>query len=128
MIDDKKIEEGARDYINKNGYFVKYDEDPCVDIEFAYKEGAKWAINEFLKELWHPASEEPDVRHKTIICLYDDGNISQDDKVYDVATEHDMHKLRMGEFDWDYYALLEKIKKWCYIDDLFQKKGGEHVY
>ena len=32
MIDEKKIDESARDYINKNGYFVKYDEDPCVDV------------------------------------------------------------------------------------------------
>lgn len=29
MIDEKTIDEGARDYINKNGYFIKYDEDPC---------------------------------------------------------------------------------------------------
>lgn len=40
MIDDKKIVEAARDYINKNGCFIKYDEDPCADIEFAYKAGA----------------------------------------------------------------------------------------
>ena len=39
MIDDKKIEEATRNYINKNGYFIKYDEEPCVDIEFAYREG-----------------------------------------------------------------------------------------
>ena len=52
MIDDKKIEEAARNYINKKGYFFKYYEEPCVDIEFAYregyKEGCKDAINEFL--------------------------------------------------------------------------------
>lgn len=59
MIDVKKIEEAARDYINKNGYFVKYDEDPCVAIELAYKEGAKWAIDEFLKDLCHPVKEVP---------------------------------------------------------------------
>ena len=57
MIDDKKIEEATRDYIDKNGYLTKYDEDPCVDIEFAYKDGAKWAINELSKDLVHPASE-----------------------------------------------------------------------
>lgn len=51
MIDDKKIEEATRDYIDKNGYLNKYDEEPCVDIEFAYKDGAKWAINEFFKDL-----------------------------------------------------------------------------
>ena len=35
MVDDTKIEEATRDYINKNGYFIKYDEDSCADIEFA---------------------------------------------------------------------------------------------
>lgn len=69
MIDDKKIEEAARDYIDKNGYLNKYDEDPCVDIEFAYKDGAKWAINEFLKDLWHPNTEEPDKSKSDIITL-----------------------------------------------------------
>ena len=122
---DKKIEEGARDYINKNGYFVKYDEDPCVDIEVAYKESAKWAINEFLKDLWHPASEEPDVRNKTIICLYDDGSICQDYEVYVIATDHDTHNLQIGEFNWNCYAENEGIKKWCYKDELLPKKGGK---
>ena len=123
MRDDKKIEEATRDYINKNGYFIKYDEDPCVDIEFAYKEGAKWAINEFLKGLWHDASEEPDVRHKTIICLYKDGDICQDNDAYDEATEGD--KLGRDEFNWDYYAEENEIKKWCYNTDLLPNEGGE---
>lgn len=123
MIDNKKIEEGARDYINKNGYFVKYDEDPCVDIELAYKDGAKWAINEFLKDLWHPNTEEPDVRHKTIICLYKDGDICQDYDAYDEATEGD--KLGRDEFNWDYYAEDNEIKKWFYNTDLLPNEGGE---
>ena len=53
MIDDKKIEEATRDYIDKNGYSLKYDEEPCVDIEFAYKDGAKWMREELLKDLCH---------------------------------------------------------------------------
>lgn len=127
MIDNKKIEEATRNYINKNGYFIKYDEEPCVDIEFAYKEGykegCKDAINEFLKDLWHPASEEPDVRHKTIICLYEDGHICQDYDAYDEATESD--KLGRKEFKWNYYAEDNEIKKWCYATDLLPKEGGE---
>lgn len=59
MIDAYKIEEATKDYINKNNYFAKYEEEPCVDIEFAYKAGAHWAINESLKDLWHPYNEEP---------------------------------------------------------------------
>lgn len=112
MIDEKKIDESARDYINKNGYFVKYDEDPCVDIEFAYKEGAMWAINEFLKDLWHDASEKP------------------------VISEHGMILVELNDITACKYSLWRStttyeclsnnkgyIRRWLYIDDLL--KGGK---
>ena len=124
MIDDKKIEEGARYYCN-NRYPASQD---APFIAEGFRHGAHWAINEFLKDLWHPASEGPDVRNKTIICLYDDGSICQDYEVYVIATDHDTHNLQIGEFNWNCYAENEGIKKWCYKDDLLPKKGGEHVY
>ena len=55
MIDDKKIEEAAKQHSEKSyisGYFQACYKD-------AFTEGAKWAINELLKNLWHPASEIP---------------------------------------------------------------------
>mgnify|MGYP006981374814 CR=1 FL=1 len=123
MINDKEIDIAARaqalsKHINETAYFhLRSIED--------FKDGAHWAINEFLKDLWHPASEEPDVRNKTIICLYDDGSICQDYEVYDIATDHDTHSLQIGEFNWNCYAEDEEIKKWCYKDDLLPKKGGK---
>lgn len=44
IIDDKKIEDAA---INKCGF-----------ISSEFYNGAKWAINEFIKNLWHSASEK----------------------------------------------------------------------
>ena len=117
MIDERRIEEAAFDF--NDGELTN---DKLIRAAFIYS--AKWMQKEFLKNLWHPASEEPDVRHKTIICLYDDGSICQDYEVYDVATEHDIHALRMGEFNWDCYAENEEIKKWCYKADLLPKEGG----
>lgn len=119
MICEKKIEEAANkfcDYgsILESGYRVD-----------GFKKGARWTINEFLKDLWHPIDEEPDVRNKTIICLYDDGSICQDYEVYDIATDHDTHSLQIGEFNWNCYAENEEIKKWCYKDELLPKKGGK---
>ena len=55
MIDDKEIEEEARYYWN-NRYPASQDA-PCIAEGF--RKGAKWAVNEFLKNLWHPAYEEP---------------------------------------------------------------------
>ena len=117
MIDDKKIAKAARNYCN-NRYPASQD---APFIAEGFRHGAKWAIN----ELWHPASEEPDVRNKTIICLYDDGSICQDYEVYVIATDHDTHNLQIGEFNWNCYAENEGIKKWCYKDDLLPKKGGK---
>ena len=116
MIDDKKIEEAARDYINKNGYFVKYDEDPCVAIELAYKEGAKWAVNGFLEDLWHPASEEP----REFAEVLAEAKITESINTYLSFKRNDaMFK------NWAAYSSGANITRWLYVDDLFPKEGGE---
>ena len=117
MIDEKTIDEGARDYINKNGYFIKYDEDPCVDIEFAYKEGAKWAIKEFLKDLWHEPEERPVEGKHVVTKSVDDGRY-----YYDIDNVSWLDPYRET---WEVYCIINKIKAWCYIDDLLPKKGGK---
>nr|DAG88092.1 MAG TPA: hypothetical protein [Crassvirales sp.] len=116
MIDDKKIEEATRDYINKNGYFVKDEEDPCVDIEFAYKEGAKWAINEFLKDLWHPISEEPRKDVSIMVETYNDKNM-----FYYVWNRWQDNFYP----SWTDAILCSRVSRWLYIDALFPKEGGE---
>ena len=133
MIDNKKIEDAAKVYMI--GEFYDRDEAewnyPITNEErrnqciIDFKAGAKWTINEFLKDLWHPASEEPDVRHKTIICLYEDGDIRQDYDVYNEALTHDTF-LGIGKFNWNDYAENEEIKKWCYATDLLPKEEGEN--
>lgn len=114
MIDERRIEEATRDYINKNGYFIKYDEDPCVDIEFAYKAGAHWAINEFQKNLWHPAGEKPkEFNHYGFAALY--------------VLQYN-HQIRMVLYDKDnmnWKNVISNREYWLYVDDLLPKKGGE---
>lgn len=126
MIDDKKIEDATEEIFEDKfiGCGEMVDEGDIKEaIALGIKLGIKLGINEFLRDLWHPASEEPDVRHKTIICLYEDGHICQDYDAYDEATESD--KLGRKEFKWNYYAEDNEIKKWCYATDLLPKKGGE---
>lgn len=117
IIDERRIEEAAFDF--NDGELTN---DKLIREAFIYS--AKWMQEEFLKNLWHPASEEPDVRNKTIICLYENGDIRQDYDVYDEATRHD-RILGIGKFNWNYYAENEEIMKWCYETDLFPKEGGE---
>ena len=110
MIDDKKIEEAARDYIDKNGYLNKYDEDPCVDIEFAYKDGAKWMREEFLKDLCHTIEEKP---KKGRVFLYKT-----------IFGGCGINQL-IDENEWKYIQYRE-VTQWIYIDDIFQKEGDNH--
>ena len=71
MIDDKKIVEAALDYCAKctdtTNRDIDLDKDECVDLYNGFINGAQWAINEFLKNLWHPSSEKP---KKGCVFLY----------------------------------------------------------
>ena len=72
MIDDKKIEDAAKQH-SEESYISSYFQACYKD---AFMEGAKWAINEFLKNLWHPASEVPEIGRVIIIeNHYPDGRI-----------------------------------------------------
>ena len=104
MIDDKKINKLC-DYgsILSSGYRID-----------GFKKGAKWAINESLKNLWHPASEKP------------------------VMSEHGMILVELNDITPCKYSLWRStttyeclcnnkgyIRRWLYLDDLLSQKGGE---
>lgn len=116
MIDEKKIEEAARDYINKNGYFAKYDEEPCDDIEFAYKDAVHWAIEQFLKDLWHPAEEEPKNLEYIIFASEIFG------ETYFYTKQRDNSKQ-----SWEIEAACHGIDQWAYRNDIVSLtlKGGK---
>lgn len=82
-----------------------------VSTENSFKEGAKWAINEFLKDLWHHASEEPEGYNEWILLRYNVGDY------YSLAQVKDFKS-------WKGFVERAPIEKWLYIDDLFPKEGG----
>ena len=105
MLNDKKIEEVAKQHAA--GAFISEYWQAC------YKEGfvdcAKWMQEEFLKDLWHPASEEPEKNH--FILFKTAGNSFE--------TEY------IGKNDWATIVRCFKVVKWFYVDDLLPKEGGE---
>ena len=123
MIDNKKIEEAARgaaDLYEQDLPMMSYDEDTEVDgqhhfcQEFGaelFKDGAKLAINEFLKDLWHPVSEEP---KKGRVFLYKT-----------MFEGYGINQIIDGN-EWKYIIKYQKATQWLYIDDLLPKKGGKH--
>ena len=115
MIDDKKIEEEARYYCN-NRYPASQDAPFIAD---GFRKGARWAIHEFLKNLWHPAEEEP---NKNRLVLTDTRSIMDKDHVCWTTV-----KLTENGYirNWSNYTKVTKITRWLYLDDLFQKEGGK---
>ena len=116
MMDDKKIEEVAKVYMI--GEFYDRDEAewnyPITNEEkrnqciIDFKAGAKWAINEFLKNLWHPASEAP---KKGRVFLYKT-----------IFKGYGLNKIIDGN-EWKYIIKYKKATQWLYIDNLLPKKG-----
>lgn len=127
MIDERRIEEAKEEIFEDsfllNGEDIVFDND--AKEEMFYKEdikeaiglGAKWAINEFLKDLWHPASEEP----REFAEVLAEAKITESIKTYISFKRNDaLFK------NWDAYSSGANITRWLYIDDLFQKEGDKY--
>lgn len=113
MIDDKEIDIAARaqalsKHINETSYFqLRSIED--------FKDGARWAINEFLKDLWHPAEEEPN--HESIRTY-----ILGETK----ASESGVLPMLLGpNTNWKEFVVSHGVTHWLYVDDLLPKEGGK---
>lgn len=117
---DKKIEEAALGYCAKcsdiTNRNVDLDEDECVDLHNGFIDGAKWMQEEFLKDLWHPASEEP---RKDVSIMVETHN---DKNMFYYAWNRWQDNFYPS---WTDAVLCSRVSRWLYIDDLLPKKGGE---
>ena len=104
MIDDKKIEEIAKQHAE--GAFISETWQAC------YKEGfmdcARWMQEEFLKNLWHPNTEEP--KHHSYIMF---------------KTANNGFETEYIDCSWERFVRVFKITQWLYAEDLLPKEGGE---
>lgn len=112
MIGDKKIKDVAKLHAEKS-YISDY-------FQACYKDGfidcAKWMQEEFLKDLWHPASEEP----REFAEILAEAQITESIKTYISFKRNDaLFK------NWNAYSSSANITRWLYISDLLPKKGGE---
>lgn len=110
MIDEKKIEEAASklcDYgsIHDSGYRIE-----------GFKKGVNWAIEQFLKDLWHPISEEPRKDVSIMVETHNDKNM-----FYYVWNRWQDNFYP----SWTDAILCSRVSRWLYIDDLLPKEGGE---
>ena len=110
MIDDNKIKSAAQGYCDAT--YGTVDDNPF--IAEAFRKGAKWAINKFLKDLWHDAKEEPYTNLSPILL---DGRDREGRQI--VKTSF----FRSGYWNKtvEYYGII----RWLYIDDLFPEEEEE---
>ena len=117
VLDDKKIEEAARRNADKyRNYPTLSDEDRDKVSIGSFMDCVKWMQEEFLKNLWHPASEEP----REFAEVLAEAKITESIKTYISFKRNDaLFK------NWDAYSSGANTTRWLYIDDLFQKEGGK---
>ena len=106
MLDDKKIEEAAYRFATSQTH------GELLALIDGYKEGYKDAINEFLKDLWHPASEKP---------VEDKPFLSQEIGRWRVGVNSPL----IPNNEWSTQRKIRGIKRWLYVEDLPPKEGGE---
>lgn len=115
MIDDKDIEVAANKHIETE--YARYnngeveEEMICLRGKDSFKEGANWAINEFLKDLWHPNTEEPDKSKSDIITLGFDNDAYLQFK----------ESILWNEESWRHSISRCQIVKWAYLSDILPK-------
>lgn len=123
MIVDKKIEEAKKSFIADKKILGVM---AMNDLACGFKEGANWAINEFLKGLWHSYDEVPTRKNSDILLFFEDYSADPEDN-YDAY--YDLAATREG-FTQDEWELFMNIggtpSNWLYINDLFPKEGGNH--
>ncbi len=129
MIDDKKIEEAAtvasisdtEKGRVREGYVINALADHENGFREGYIEGAKWAIDKSLKDLWHPASKEPNIKQGEccVTCLVKFKNGSTKLCAY-FCTQEGWVCDDMSPKDFK-----RNFKGWLYIDDLLPKEGDE---
>ena len=131
MIDDKKIEaakeEIYEDRFLLNGEEIVFDNDEKEemfykeDIKEAIGLGAKWAINEILKDLFHPASKVPRNDNGKVLA-FSKVNSNMNAMLNETACYTYKKKQEIRVREYTFTDLL-------FVEDLLDliKKGGNHA-
>lgn len=131
MIDDKKIEEAANKHIETE--YARYnsgeveEEMICLRGKDSFKEGAKWAINEFLNDLnklLHPASEVPRNDNGKILAF---SKVNSNIKLYDMNAMLNETACDTYQEMWEIRVRAYTFTDWVFVEELLDLiiKGGE---
>ena len=72
----------------------------CIALGQSFRDGAKWAYTQALKEIWHNVKDEKPELRRTVICV---NELVVEAELYTDDSELDE---------------IEHYTKWCYLDDI----------
>lgn len=132
VFDDKKIEAAANKHIDTE--YARYnsgeveEEMICLRGKDSFKEGANWAINEFLNdlnELIHPASEVPRNDNGKILAF---SKVNSNIKLYDMNAMLNETACDTYQEMWEIRVRAYTFTDWVFVDELLDliTKGGNH--
>lgn len=128
MIDEKKIEAAAAYYAEVNTIRVEDQMGNLItdteELSEAYKEGAHWAINEFLKDLFHAACEVPWNDNGKVLSFSREIGYR---KLYDMNAMLNETPCNTYKEMWEKEVKAYRWSDWIYVDELFGliTKGGK---
>lgn len=120
MIDDKKIEEAA---VKSTNYLKGICDFTVINAsEEGFKEGAKWTINEFLKDLLHPASEVPRNDNGKILAF---SKVNSNIKLYEMNAMLNETACDTYQEMWEIRVRAYTFTDWVFVEELLDliKKG-----
>lgn len=122
MIDDNKIEEAKKSFIADKKILGVM---AMNDLACGFKEGAKWAINELLKDLSHPASEVPRNDNGKILAF---SKVNSNIKLYDMNAMLDETACDTYKEMWEIRVRAYTFTDWVFVENLLDliKKGDNH--
>lgn len=105
----KELTEGHG--ITPTGFVFSIDgwKDLCTKVAF---KSAEFAIQEFLKGLWHDASEEPKQERYILMEMNHGSNYS-------------LYWVNSRSYIWGQICFMFTTTKWLYIEDLLPKQKGD---
>lgn len=129
MIDDYKIKKAARQISEKVVDANGFDNSKPTHLAFleghidGFNAGARWAINEFLKDSLHPASEVPRNDNGKVLAFSRKFGFR---KLYDMNAMLDETTCRTYQEMWKKEVNAYHLTDWIFVDELFDliTKGG----
>lgn len=122
MIDERRIEEAKEAFIADKKILGIV---AVNDLACGFKAGAKWTINEFLKDLLHPASEVPRNDNGKVLAFSREVGFRN---LYDMNAMLDETTCRTYQEMWEEQVKLYRLSYWIFVEELFDliTKVGNH--